>query len=124
MDRVVHFEFNVADPERSEAFFTQVFGWKVARWQGGPDYWLVTTGEEGVAGINGAIMRSDDGSTRTVNTVQVDSVDDTAASVVAAGGRLVAPKTAIPGVGYAAYCTDPNGLLFGIYHPDPQAGRA
>jgi predicted enzyme related to lactoylglutathione lyase len=26
MDRVVHFELNVSDPERTEAFFTQVFG--------------------------------------------------------------------------------------------------
>jgi predicted enzyme related to lactoylglutathione lyase len=124
MDRVVHFELNVSDPERTEAFFTQVFGWKVVKWEGGPEYWLVSTGEDGEPGINGAIMRSRDGKSQTVNTVQVASVDDAAASVVAAGGQVVVPKTAIPGVGYAAYCTDPNGLLFGIYHPDAQAGQA
>jgi predicted enzyme related to lactoylglutathione lyase len=121
MARVVHFEFNVADPERAEAFFTQVFGWKVSKWDGAEDYWLVSTGGDGEAGIDGAIMRSRDGAPRTVNTVQVDSVDDAAAKVSGAGGQVVVPKMAVSGVGWLAYATDPNGLIFGIHQPDPQA---
>jgi uncharacterized protein len=56
-----------------------------------------------------------------VNTVQVDSVDEAAAKVSAAGGQVVAPKVAVPGVGRLVYATDPNGLIFGIHQPDPQA---
>jgi predicted enzyme related to lactoylglutathione lyase len=119
--RVVHFELNTSDPERSEAFFSEVFGWKVSKWEGGPDYWLATTGAEGDAGIDGAIMRSQDGAPRTVNTIEVASVDEAAERVVAAGGQVVVPKQAIPGLGHFAYCTDPTGLIFGIYHADEQA---
>jgi hypothetical protein len=119
--RVVHFEFNTSDPERSDAFFSEVFGWKVSKWEGGPDYWLATTGPEGDVGIDGAIMRSQDGTPRTVNTIEVASVDEAAERVAAAGGQVVVPKQAIPGMGYFAYCTDPTGLIFGIYHADEQA---
>jgi uncharacterized protein len=56
-----------------------------------------------------------------VNTVQVDSVDEAAAKVSAAGGQVVVPKMAVPGVGWLAYATDPNGLIFGIHQPDLQA---
>jgi predicted enzyme related to lactoylglutathione lyase len=119
--RVIHFELNVSDPEGSQAFFSDVFGWKVSKWQGGQDYWLVTTGAEEDAGIDGAIMRSHDDAPRTVNTIEVASVDETAARVTAAGGEVVVPKQAIPGVGHIAYCTDPSGLTFGIYQADEQA---
>src|SRR6266508_4474019 len=73
------------------------------------------------AGIDGAIMRSHDDAPRTVNTIEVASVDETAARVTAAGGEVVVPKQAIPGVGHIAYCTDPSGLTFGIYQADEQA---
>ena len=121
MHRVIHFELNVSDPERSQAFFSDVFGWKVSRWEGGPDYWLATTGAEEDAGIDGAIMRSRDDTPRTVNTIEVASVDEAAAKVTAAGGQVVVPKQVIPGVGWVAYCTDPSGLMFGIYQADERA---
>jgi uncharacterized protein len=63
----------------------------VSRWEGTEDYWLVSTDGDGGAGIDGAIMRSRDGAPRTVDTVQVDSVDEVAAKVTAAGGRVVVP---------------------------------
>ena len=56
-----------------------------------------------------------------VNTVQVESVDDTAARVVEAGGKVVLPKRAIPGVGWLMYCQDTESNVFGLMHPDPGA---
>jgi uncharacterized protein len=66
-------------------------------------------------------MRSPDTDSRTVNTIQVSSVDDYIAKITAAGGEIVVPKMAIPGIGYVAYGKDPAGVLFGIMHPDPSA---
>ena len=117
MHRVVHFEFNTSDPERSDAFFSEVFGWKVSKWEGGPDYWLATTGPEGDVGIDGAIMRSQDGTPRTVNTIEVASVDEAAERVAAAGGQVVVPKQAIPGMGYFAQFRDCEGNRVGLWSP-------
>jgi predicted enzyme related to lactoylglutathione lyase len=111
MPRVVHFEIPADEPERAARFYEQVFGWKVEKWDGPIDYWLVTTGED-APGIDGAIARRGEGI--TANMIDVASVDAYVTRVVAAGGRVVVPKHEVPGVGYLAYCADTEGNVFGI----------
>src|SRR5439155_2181220 len=43
MSRVIHFEIPASDPERASAFYQKVFGWKIEKWPGPMEYWLVTT---------------------------------------------------------------------------------
>jgi predicted enzyme related to lactoylglutathione lyase len=119
MNRIVHFEFQAKNPERSMNFFSNVFGWKFQQF-GDQGYWFIITGEEG-QGINGGIMPSPDGQARTYNTVEVSSVDEYVQKVLENGGEIALPKMAIPGVGYVAYCKDPEGIIFGVYHYDPEA---
>ena len=57
MSRVNHFEINADDPERAAKFYANVCGWKIDKWKGPIEYWLVTTGESDEPGIDGAIMR-------------------------------------------------------------------
>ena len=75
MPRVVHFEFTSDDPEKSAAFFQKVFGWKVTKWDGPQEYWLVETGEEGEPGINGGLFRPSGIFSGTVNTIAVPDID-------------------------------------------------
>ena len=117
MNRVVHFEINVADPERAAAFYRDVFGWEITRW-GEHEYWLVSTGDPGRSGIDGAIVPARNGAPGTINTVQVESVAEVARAVEAAGGRVTMPETPIPGVGTVIYCTDPAGTTFGALQPE------
>ena len=56
MGRVIHFEIPADDPARATAFYRAVFGWQVSKWAGPIEYWLLTTGEEGTPGINGAVF--------------------------------------------------------------------
>ena len=121
MSRVVHFEITADDPERAVQFYTQVFGWQVHKWDGPQDYWLATTGATDAPGIDGAIMRRDPGMPEVVNTLDVTSVDDAVAKIAAHGGSVVAPKMAIPGIGYFAYCKDTEGNTFGVMQSDPAA---
>ena len=120
MPRVIHFEFAADNPERAVKFYQSVFGWKIENW-GQQDYWLITTGPDGEPGINGAIQRRKDTPAAVINTVGVPSVDDFAKKVVKAGGKIITPKTPIPGVGYFAYCQDTEGIVFGIMQSDPTA---
>ncbi len=121
MHPIVHFELHTSDPDKTLPFFEKIFGWKLNKWEGTQEYWLATTAEPGASGINGGIMRSMDGQPRTVNTIQVPDVDEYVGKCVAAGGQNCVPKMPIPGVGWLAYCTDPTGVLFGIYKPDANA---
>lgn len=119
MPRVVHFEFGASDLERAAAFYKIVFGWEIHKWDGPVDYWLVTTGPEDKPGINGGLMNRR--FQNAVNTVEVDALDATVGKIVDAGGEVVQPKTAVPGIGYMAYCRDTEGNIFGLMQPDAKA---
>jgi len=121
MSRVIHFEIPAADPEKLSAFYQKVFGWKFDKWAGPMEYWMINTGTESAPGINGGMMRKPGGITGTTNTIGVDSVDSSIAAVTKAGGKLIMPKTPIPGVGYFAYCEDTEGNMFGVMQADSTA---
>jgi len=120
-NRPIHFELGVIEPKRAVKFYEDVFSWKCYKWDGPMEYWLVTTGAEGSPGINGGIMIHKDSQPRTVNTIGVDDVDAAAEKVTAAGGQVVVPKMAIPGIGWQMYCLDTEGNLFGLHQQDPKA---
>ena len=121
MSRVIHFEIPAGNPDRAVAFYGKVFGWKFDKWNGPTEYWLINTGADGTPGINGGMMKKPGGISCTTNTIGVDSVDSAVAAVTKAGGKLVLPKTPIPGVGYFAYCEDTEGNTFGVMQADASA---
>ena len=120
MARITHFEIPANEPEKLVVFYEKVFDWKFSKWPGPADYWLATTGE-GEPGINGAIMRRRDPAQPLVNSLAVTSVDDSVAAVLANGGSMALSKMAVPGVGWLAYCKDPEGTIFGMMQNDPSA---
>ena len=120
MPRIVHFEIPADNPERAAEFYKKVFNWKIDKWPGPFNYWLVTTGEDKEPGINGAIMDKTNFKT-TVNTVAVPSVDEFVKKITEAGGKVIAPKNAVMGQGYVAYVADTEGNVFGIFEDNPAA---
>jgi uncharacterized protein len=120
MSRVVHFEIPADNPQALMDFYGGVFGWQYQKF-GDLPYWAVTTGPEDTPGINGGIMARNHPEQPCVNTIAVASIEDTLAAVATAGGSCVVPKMPIPGVGWLAYCKDPEGNIFGIHVTDPSA---
>ena len=119
MPRPIHFELPADRPERAITFYQQVFGWQFQKWDGPMPYWLVKTGDG--PGIDGGLLPRSHPGQGTVNTLGVASCDESVRKVESAGGKVVAPKMAIPGVGWLAYCTDPEGNTFGILQADDKA---
>jgi len=85
------------------------------------DYWLITTGKEGEPGIDGGLGRRTELGAKTVNTIDVSSVDEFVKRVVENGGTVVVAKHAVPGVGWLAYFKDPEGNVFGMMQSDESA---
>ena len=121
MKRVIHFEIAAADPERLTKFYEAVFEWKIEKWDGPVDYWLATTGEDDVPGINGAIQHRAEPHQAVINTIDVPSIDDFIDRIENAGGAMVMPKREIPGIGFHAYCKDTEGNIFGLFESAPSA---
>jgi predicted enzyme related to lactoylglutathione lyase len=123
MERVVHFEIYTDDPEAVQPFYQDVFGWTFKKFEGGPvEYWLVTTGDDKEAGINGGLLRPREGqSPGTINTIAVPSLDKITKKIEQGGGKICVPKMAIPKMGWLAYAEDPAGNVFGLMEPDTSA---
>jgi predicted enzyme related to lactoylglutathione lyase len=121
MGRVIHFEISADDPENLGKFYEQAFGWTVQKWGGPVEYWLVGTGAEGEPGIDGAIMPRDESLPQTVNTIDVASAEAAVEKVKTSGGTVLRDVQTVPGVGYFAYCTDPEGNIFGVMQSDENA---
>jgi hypothetical protein len=123
MPRVIHFDIYSDDPQRAIEFYTEVFGWQLDKWDGPMDYWLATTGSEDEPGINGGLGKREQGMSFNtfLNTIGVPSVDEYAAKIEEKGGKLLAPKMAIPGVGYYMPCQDTEGNNFAIMEDDETA---
>src|SRR5256885_16268297 len=95
MSRVIHFEIPASDPERAANFYRKAFGWKIEKWPGPMEYWLVTTGPEGTPGINGGLMKNT-GVKTTTNTIGVESVDTALQAAQPPGGKPGIAQTPIP----------------------------
>ena len=135
MNRIVHFEIHAAEPERAAKFYRDVFGWSINEWsipgvEMPPEnrYWVVNTGPESEPGVNGGILvrrGSPPADGQPVNayvcTIGVESVDESVAKSLAAGGTTALPKMPIKGVGWLAYCKDSEGNIYGMMQADKNA---
>lgn len=117
--RVVHFEFPSTNTAASRKFYEAVFDWKIEPYPGPDEYLLVTTGERGTPGIDGAIGGPANDVHGTVNTISVDDIDDALRKVLANGGQIVHAKAEVPQVGLLAYVREPGGNFFGIIQMYP-----
>jgi predicted enzyme related to lactoylglutathione lyase len=118
--RVVHFEIPFDDQERANAFYAEVFGWTLTPM---PDmqYVLATTGpsDQGPPAepgfVNGGLLQRGHPVTGPVVVVDVEDIDEALAKVEARGGSRVTGREAVGEMGYAAYVTDCEGNLLGLW---------
>ena len=111
------------DVEATMAFYGGLFGWDFeARTPAGAPtaYAYARKGGLLVAGVGGP--PAGDGRTGWTTYVWVDSADDTATTVAAAGGQVLAPPLDIPGAGRVAVCADPAGAVFGLWQAAENRG--
>ena len=122
MPRVTHFELPAQNPEKVSAFYREVFGWEIVKWQGPVDYWNVMTGKDSL-GIDGGIYIPNEGHPGgVINSTDVDDLDAYITKVMGNGGKVVMPKMAVPSVGWFAYAADVEGNVFGMMQDDTSAG--
>jgi predicted enzyme related to lactoylglutathione lyase len=127
MRKVVHFEIPAEDLDRAKKFYGSVFGWDLQTMPmpGGGEYTSVMTTpvdeqtqlptEPGA--INGGLFERSENMNLSspVITIDVDAIDDALAQVEQNGGTVVAPRTAIEGMGAFAYFKDPEGNVLGLW---------
>ena len=125
---VVHFEIYADDPDKLSDFYKTMFGWDIQPMPNMDYRWVKTsaTNEQGMpttpGAINGGLMKRPMPEAKFwVNYVNVESVDEAAKKASSLGAVVHKPKTAVPGMGYFAILSDPQGNPFGVWQTDREA---
>ena len=131
---VVHFEIPADNPERAVKFYRELFGWDIKKYEGkvanDMDYWMVKTvptderGQSVRPGVNGGIMPRMFPGQAPVNYIAVEEVDQFVQKGKRLGAKVLVEKQAVPGMGWFAQLTDPEGNVLAVWQHDPAAGLA
>jgi len=120
MDHVIcHFEIPADEPEALAKFYTQLFGWKIEKMPGFPDYYGIRPSADEQA-LGGGMMKRQSPQQGPINYVLVESVSDYLRKAESLGAMTVVPKTEIPGMGWFALILDPQHNPFGLFESAPK----
>jgi uncharacterized protein len=119
--KVVHFEVPFDDGDRARSFYKEAFGWQVMEM---PEmgYTIVMTGPSNDSGpteagfVNGGMLSREQAATQgPVIVLDVESIETTLEKIGNLGGSTVVGKTPVGDMGFAAYFTDPEGNVMGLW---------
>lgn len=115
--QIVHIEFAANDPDAAAKFYSGLFGWKTEPYPGA-DY---TTFEPvdapggGFAKVDGNLYRAG----AVLAYIFTSDIEGMLDKIEKAGGKMVVPRTEIPGMGWFALFSDPTGNTVGLFTDKP-----
>jgi len=121
MAKVVHFEIPFDDKARAMKFYGDAFDWKLTDIQEMSYVMAITAAVDEkqmpkeAGAINGGLFPRPKEAPHPTVYVAVDSIDEALKKVQAAGGKVVTPRTPIPGMGAYARITDTEGNVVGLF---------
>lgn len=110
--KICYLEIPAKTAEDAAAFYSTIFGWKV-RQRGDGNLAFDDSGS-----VSGTWVKEQDRTPdeRTRVYIMVDSIAESLKEIVAAGGRVLTPRTEIgANMGAFAVFADPVGNEFGLY---------
>jgi predicted enzyme related to lactoylglutathione lyase len=72
-------------------------------------------------GVNGGLMPRMYPTQQPVNYIAVEDVDEAVAKAERLGAKVMMEKTPVPGMGWFAQLTDPEGNVLAVWQTDPAA---
>ena len=106
---ITHFAINADDVGATRAFYEALFGWRFT--EAYPGFWRTTDAGGAIGAIQSRRTFASDAGFEV--TFTVDDADAIAARAEAHGGRVLMPKSPIPGVGELLFVADPSGNVAG-----------
>jgi uncharacterized protein len=104
-----HFAINADDVPQTRDFYSGLFGWSFT--EAYPGFWRTTDAGAAIGAVQGRRSFTTDAGFEV--TFAVDDADAAAAAAERLGGRVVMPKSVIPGVGELVFVGDPSGNVAG-----------
>jgi len=122
MSTIVHFDIPAEDINRAKTFYEKLFDWKIEAVPGPMEYFNISTKDDkGNEAVGGGMGQRGQPDQKITNYIGVDSIDEHVKKVEELGGKIIMPKTTIPGFGYLATFLDTEGNVLGLWHTDESA---
>ncbi|HEY4612742.1 MAG TPA: VOC family protein [Bacteroidota bacterium] len=114
MNNFTFVEIPALDLKKAEAFFSKIFDWELEPMRGFPEMLTITNPGQGPGGLifrTKAIPKKPG----VLVHIQVDDIDEKLRAIEKAKGKTILPKTLIPGQGWYAYFTTPDGCTLALW---------
>src|SRR5712692_1800484 len=111
MPTIVYFQIPSDDIERSKKFYNQLFGWKIDKSpesdtpEGMQNWTVTTTDDKGNQALGGGMSKRAMSQQQITNFIDVKSVDEYSSKAEKLGGKVVVPKTVVPGMGSSQFAS-------------------
>lgn len=124
MNTIAYFEIQASDVSKAISFYKDAFGWEFVKDNDLPiEYYRIEGG-----GINGGILKRPTstppvggGTNAFTCSMQVESFDKVAETIMKNGGQVAMEKFAVPGKCWQGYFLDVDNNVFGIFEVDDNA---
>jgi predicted enzyme related to lactoylglutathione lyase len=123
--QLAHFSINADDIDRAAKFYSGVFGWEFVPY-GPPGFFMIQFPSELAAPVQGSLQGRRELVAGVVAnsfecTLAVADIQVAAKSIEELGGKIIMPKTTLPGIGHLVFFQDPEGNMAGAMQYDPEA---
>jgi uncharacterized protein len=109
MHNVSYVELHTKNVDQAKGFYGELFGWQFKTLPITPRYETMEGAQPG------GIMEEQAGSGFWLQYVNVDDVTASAKKAEKLGGKVLKPKTEVPGQGWFAIVADPAGASFALW---------
>ena len=114
-------DLNTGDAAAASAFYSGLFGWKIAPGENDPSGYLhISNGETMIGGVPSAEQRDPNAPPHWLLYFQSADCDATTASAAELGGRAFMGPMSLEGVGRFSVVADPQGAVFSLFTPAPR----
>ena len=115
---ITHIEISALDREAASKFYADIFGWQLKHIPE-MNYTTFTTGpgHETGGGFNPVSEENPAGTVLVY--IETPDVDASLAAIEAHGGKVLVPRTEIPGMGWFGVFNDPTGNTLALFQSLP-----
>lgn len=126
--KFVWYDLNTKDAAKAEAFYSELFGWKVMAWKPDgapadmPEYRMLCIGEQPFGGLM-ELPAEAPAPSHWMGHVEVDDVDAAMARATKLGAQFPMGAMDIPTVGRMAVMMDPQGCVVSLFTPQGETPK-
>lgn len=121
MNTIGHLEIPADDIEKVKKFYAGLFDWEF-QFHKEMNYTMFNIKDSaGIVTSGGGIPKKENAQQTLLNYINVEDIAHSEKKIEELGGKIVVPKTPVPGMGWFIQFSDPEGNMMAVWQNDNEA---